>query len=103
MQIEFLWFDGCPHHERARALLREVLTERGIEAEIEEIDAGDPDTAERVRFAGSPTIRIDGADVDPGYEDHGDYTVRCRLYLTSEGLRGTPEREWIESAIDAAA
>ena len=103
MRIELLWFDGCPNHERVRALLREVLAKRGVEAAIEEIDAGDPDIARRVRFAGSPTIRIDGVDVDPGYEDDGDYTVRCRLYVTSVGLRGTPEREWIESAVDLAA
>lgn len=45
-------------------------------------------TAASVRFPGSPTIRINGRDVDPGYVDSGDYTPRCRLYRTSDGLPG---------------
>lgn len=56
-----------------------------------------------VRFPGSPTIRIDGRDVDPTYVDPGDYTPRCRLYRTSEGLRGLPECRWIEDALRGPA
>ena len=102
MHIEFLWFDGCPNHQDARALLSEMLAERGIEARIEDINVADVETGERVKFPGSPTIRIDGVDVEPGYVDDGDYTPRCRLYRTSDGLRGVPERAWIERAIDSA-
>jgi len=36
--------------------------------------------AEQLRFPGSPTIRVDGRDVQPGFEDPADYTSRCRLY-----------------------
>ena len=49
---------------------------------------------------GSPTIRIDGVDVPPGFSDPGDYTPRCRVYWTNAGLRGVPERSWIEAALD---
>ena len=103
MQIEFLWFDDCPHHTAARALLSEVLAERGVEAEIDDINVPDLESGERVKFAGSPSIRINGTDIEPGYEDTGDYAPRCRVYPTSAGLRGVPEREWIEAAIEAAA
>ena len=103
MRIEFLWFDDCPNHKVARELLAELLEEHGIETEIEDVNVSDVETGERVKFAGSPTIRVDGVDVDPGYEDTGDYTPRCRLYQTRNGLRGVPEREWIESALDAAS
>ncbi len=102
MRIELLWFDGCPSHDDAGAMLREVLAERGAATEFESIDASDPAVAERLRFPGSPTIRVDGVDVEPNFEDPGDYTPRCRLYATAEGLRGVPERSWIEAAIDAA-
>lgn len=111
MNIEFLWFDDCPNHHDARALLHEVLSEmlaeRGIEASIEDINVTDIETGERVKFPGSPTIRIDGVDIEPDYVDDGDYTPRCRLYRTTDGLRGVPERAWIEwaieSTLDAAA
>ena len=103
MQIEFLWFDDCPNHTTARALLSEILAERSIEAKIDDINVPDLESGERVKFAGSPSIRIDGVDIEPGYEDTGDYAPRCRVYPTSAGLRGVPEREWVVAAIEAAA
>ena len=62
----------------------------------------DPTVAASHRFPGSPTIRVDGVDIDPGFVDPGDYTPRCRLYQTSEGLRGLPEPAWIEAALRSA-
>ncbi len=103
MQIEFLWFDDCPNHDDARALLDAVLEERGIDVPVESVNVPDLTTGERVLFPGSPTIRVNGVDVDPGYVDEGEYTPRCRVYATREGLRGVPERQWIEAAIDKAA
>ncbi|MEE8336737.1 MAG: hypothetical protein V3R95_01615 [Dehalococcoidia bacterium] len=102
MQIELLWFDDCPSHGLARELLSELMTERGIEAQIEAVNVADVAISERVRFPGSPTIRIDGVDVEPDYFDSGDYTPRCRLYVTAEGLRGVPQREWVADALDRA-
>lgn len=101
MKIELLWFEDCPNHEAARQLLREVLAERHIDTSITDIDASDPAVAQRVHFPGSPTIRIDGVDIAPGFTDPGDYTPRCRVYWTKVGLRGVPERSWIEAALDA--
>lgn len=103
VKIELLWFEECPNHEAARQLLHEILAERHIDAAITDIDASDPAVAQRVRFPGSPTIRVDGVDVAPGFSDPGDYTPRCRVYWTDAGLRGVPERSWIEAALDQAA
>ncbi len=102
IDIEFLWFDGCPNHVPARAMLIDVLRERGVDAPVRDIDASDAEVAERVRFPGSPTIRVNGVDVMPGYVDRGEYAPGCRVYHTATGLRGVPERTWIEAAIDAA-
>jgi len=96
--VEFLWFSDCPNRDQARALLRDVISEVGSTPELREIDATDPAAAAAHRFPGSPTIRVDGRDVDPTYVDPGDYTPRCRLYRTESGLRGLPERSWIETA-----
>jgi hypothetical protein len=102
MKVEFLWFDDCPNHQAVLEMLEAVLRDRGTSADIEKINATDPEVARRYRFPGSPTIRIDGRDIEPEFADPGDYTPRCRLYLTSSGLGGTPERRWLEEAIDLA-
>jgi len=100
-RIELLWFDGCPNHEAARTLLRDVVAELAPGTPIVDIDATEVAVAQAHRFPGSPTIRIDGRDVDPAYVDPGEYTPRCRVYWTDDGLRGTPERRWIEEALRA--
>lgn len=83
-------------------LLDELIAEIAPGTAVQEIDATDPAVARRHRFPGSPTIRIDGRDVDPSYRDPGDYTPRCRLYRTADGLRGLPERAWVELALRAS-
>lgn len=102
MRVELLWFQGCPNHLDAEAMLREVMAEEGVEVPIARIDVEDEATGIEVCFPGSPTIRIDGRDVEPGWEPCAECTPRCRLYLTGEGLRGLPERQWITTALRAA-
>ncbi len=98
-KVEILRFQDCTNHPAARHLLEYVIAEVAPGTPIEDVDATDPAVAKRLRFPGSPTIRIDGVDVDPTYVDPGDYTPRCRLYRTNAGLRGLPERRWIEDAL----
>lgn len=102
LTVESLWFDDCPNHEEALCLLRQVLDDKGMSVPIARINATDPEVAARIRFPGSPTIRVDGQDVEPGFVDPGDYTPRCRLYPTSSGLKGGPEAGWVEEALDRA-
>ena len=97
--VEFLWFADCPNHVKARSLLDEVLAARAPGTVVTDIDATDPAVAAAHRFPGSPTIRVDGRDVDPAFTDPGDYTPRCRLFRTECGLVGVPERRWIEDAL----
>lgn len=97
--VELLWFSDCPNYADARRMLAEVIADVAAGTPITEIDATDPALAAQLRFPGSPTIRIDGRDVEPGYADPGNHTPRCRLYRTASGLRGLPERSWIEVAL----
>jgi hypothetical protein len=100
MTIELLWFDDCPNHRKTRQLLEEVLAQRHIEERIVDVNLTDPEVAKQYRFPGSPTIRVDGRDIEPDFADAGDYTPRCRLYLTARGLVGVPDRRWIETALE---
>ena len=102
MKIEFLWLDDCPNYGAARSLLLSVLHERGIDASIKDMDASDPNEANRLRFPGSRTIRIDGQDIELGFVDPEEYTPRCRICFTSTGMTGVPERSWVKQALAAA-
>ncbi len=101
MNIEVLWFEGCPGHEAAVAILNEAIAATGARATVTEVLVPDQAIARQQRFPGSPTIRVNGRDIQPGYEDDGDYGLRCRMYQTSTGYRGVPEREWIVQALTA--
>ena len=102
MTIELLWFQDCPNHHAAETMLNEILREFGVKEVIERVEVPDAEVGKRLTFPGSPTIRINGLDVEPGWQACDDCTPRCRLYLTSEGLRGLPEKGWIWQGIETA-
>ncbi len=103
MRIELFWFDDCPNHEAAEVMLREVMAEEHIDGPIVRVEVSDEATGTLVCFPGSPTIRIAGRDVEPGWKPCEDCFPRCRLYATGDGLRGLPQRNWITTAIRQAS
>jgi len=62
--VEVLYFQGCPNHERLIERLPHLLEDEGLSAEIVLREIVDDDQARRERFLGSPTIRVDGRDID---------------------------------------
>ena len=103
MKVEVLFFDGCPNHEALLPHLRELLNAGGAEdTAIALVRVEDTDTAEAERFLGSPTVRIDGRDVEPGADARTDFGLKCRLFATPEGLRGMPADEWVLRALERA-
>lgn len=99
MLVELLWFSDCPNHEAAERLVRERLAVLGTDAVIERVQIEDEEHGTAVCFPGSPTIRVDGIDVEPGWVPYEDCTPRCRLYATASGLRGLPEVDWVDRAL----
>jgi hypothetical protein len=99
VRIDFLFWRECPSHPEARALLREVMKERGVEAEVVEREVLTQDEAEELAFPGSPTIRVDGRDVDPsGVGGHPALT--CRIYHLPDGrVSPVPSRKQLEEAV----
>jgi hypothetical protein len=102
VRVELLYFDGCPNHEALLPRLRSLLDHADVPDQISLHRVESPAAAERERFLGSPTVRIDGRDVDPGAELRADYGLKCRLYATPEGLRGVPPDAWILAALTSA-
>ncbi len=94
-----LYFDGCPNHEALLESLREAVRSSGVDADIELVRVEDDAAAERERFLGSPTVRVDGEDIEPGAGARADFGLKCRLFATPGGLRGVPPDEWILAAL----
>jgi hypothetical protein len=99
MRIEVLHWEGCPSTPEALELLERVLAERGVEEPIELREVKTEGEAEELRFPGSPTIRIDGLDVDPvGAEARP--SLACRIYHLPDGrVSPVPSREQLEEAL----
>jgi hypothetical protein len=100
MKIELLYFDGCPTYETAAKTLRAVLAEEGVEDEVALLAVNSDEEAQRMRFPGSPTIRVDGRDLFPAPERE-DLRPGCRIYATPEGLQGSPTTGMLREALTA--
>lgn len=99
MRIEFLFWEGCPSHPEALADLERLLAERSIDAVIEQREVHTEEEAVALRFPGSPTIRVDGRDVDPDGAD-GRPSLSCRIYLLPDGRPSpVPSRHQLEEAL----
>jgi hypothetical protein len=98
MKVEVLYFEGCPAYRTAENVLWEVLAEEGIEDEVELVAVNTDEEAGRLRFPGSPTIRVDGRDLFTIPEREG-WRLGCRVYATPEGLRGSPAKGMIRKAL----
>lgn len=97
--VEILSFEGCPNRERACALVERVAGELSIDAEIRLVDVTDVDTALRLEFLGSPTVRVEGRDVEPHAEGRRDFALSCRIYQTARGIGGLPDEAWVRAAL----
>lgn len=97
MKIDVLYFDGCPNHHPTMDLVRDIVQNLGLNAAIREVRVHDTDEALRLRFFGSPTVHVNGEDVDPAVRGRVDYSFSCRMY----GRSGLPPRSLIEQAVRA--
>ena len=80
-------------------LAREVIDALGLKAQVREVPVETTQEAERHRFLGSPSVRINGRDIEPGADGDTDFTIGCRMY----GITGIPPRELFIAALEAAA
>jgi hypothetical protein len=101
-QVELLFWEGCPSHPQALADLREAMDELGLDSDA--IEVRHVDTDERAGaegFVGSPTIRIDGVDIQhPGDEPTA---LTCRIYHRRDGrISAVPDPADVRDALHTA-
>jgi hypothetical protein len=101
MRVELLFWDGCPSHAKALAELRAEMAEMALDPSgviVREVKT--QAEAESERFVGSPTIRIDGIDVQPPGEEPVGLT--CRIYRRRDGrISPTPDAADVRDALRA--
>jgi hypothetical protein len=98
VRIEVLAREDCPNRDMALIVVERVVEEIGVPAEIEVVDVADDEDAAELRVLGSPTVLVDGRDVDPE-PLYDAFSADDRLYRTGRGPSGWPEPEWIRSAV----
>jgi len=98
MNVEILYFEGCPNHAPALEMVRCVLDREKIEAEVRLIEVTDEKVAETVRFIGSPSVRVDGVDIEPGREEDPPF-FGCRTYTLDGKTAGVPPEKWLVDAL----
>lgn len=102
-RVEILYFEDCPNHEQTRMLVERLARQLRIEPEIRLLEVADPDRAVELRFRGSPTVRVDGVDVEPGAEERRDFALACRIYRSEDRVAEQPDERWVRDALTEAA
>jgi hypothetical protein len=105
MRVELLYWDGDPHYMTARQRLVEVLTEDAFETPIQMVAVNSQEDAELLEFIGSPTIRMDGDDIQP--DSSAAVGLRLRTYPADDDLDGPrtepiPGKRLIRRAVERA-
>jgi len=99
MNIELLYVANCPNHAVALERLRAILSAASFQTHVSEVLVRDAAMAQSLKFPGSPTIRVNGQDVEPQIERAASFGLMCRLY--SDGS-GAPSQDSLRAAIEKA-
>ncbi len=99
-KIEFFFWEECPSHHQCYERLEDAMREEGIKAPIVRIEVTTDETARELEFLGSPTILIDGRDIDPQPGGEVYYGLTCRTYRHEDGrISPLPSKETIRRAL----
>jgi hypothetical protein len=104
LDVELLWWEGCPSTDRALEAVREALSDLGLEAvDVRMREVRDDRDAAETRFVGSPTILIDGVDLVPAAADE-QVGLSCRVYRRRDGrVSPIPDPDDLREALQIAA
>jgi hypothetical protein len=99
MRVEIFYFVGCPAWPQAMTNVRQALASEELAASVHGIVVTSPADAVAKRFIGSPTIRIDGMDVEGPEAEAQGYGFGCRVYASSGGASRYPSVEQVRLAL----
>lgn len=99
MKVEILTFSGCPTANITADLVLRLCGELGIKDPISFVAIEDEESAREVHFLGSPSVRINGIDVEEARQADQNYGLACRLYSGKQGISGFPPDEQVRAAL----
>ncbi len=101
MEVEFLFCAECPSHEAALDRLKKVLSEAGWRGTVRVTRISSLEQAHERNFPGSPTILIDGEDIDSEGRTGETPGLGCRIYRLEDGrISPLPSKRMIRAALD---
>jgi len=100
MKVEVLYFEGCPNHLPTVERVREALRSEDQPIEIREIEVRTQAEAESLAFLGSPSVRVNGVDIEPEARNLKSYGLSCRTYIDGAVRSGVPSNILIRHAVD---
>lgn len=99
MKIEVLYIADCPNHRTAVERVQGVLRAAGIDNTVTEVEILNTIEAEKWKFIGSPTVRINGVDIEPEARTVRHFGLGCRSYAENGHRSGAPSAELIWRAL----
>ncbi|MGZ4904500.1 MAG: DF family (seleno)protein [Halobacteriota archaeon] len=99
LSIDLLYYEDCPHYKEAEKALKEVLDEENVDAEVHMVRVEYGAQADIHGFIGSPTIRINGQDLEPEVNSEATYQGHCRIYMHKDQPFESPPKEMIRAAL----
>ncbi len=102
VQIDILGFEGCPNVALAQELVEAVVHSEGIEARVNYIEVDSIEKAERLRFLGSPTVQVNGTDIEASRQGDEQFSYSCRVYRVEDKATGVPPESLVREAIRSA-
>lgn len=99
MKIDILYFSDCPNHRAAFERVHEALRAERLSAAVSEVEVTGADAAQRIKFLGSPSIRVDGLDIEPEARSATQFGLTCRTYADGCRRSGLPALELIRAAL----
>jgi len=96
--VEVLFFEGCPHAELAMSRAREAAAAASVRVEVQAVRIDTEEAAIEKRFLGSPSVRVNGEDVERSARDRPDFALQCRVYE----IEGAPPTRLIAEMLGAA-
>ena len=102
MKITLMLTENCAHHDESRALVDEAIAETGVDAEVEVVTVRTDEEARAARILGSPTIRVDGRDIEYPENEPEETQPGCRYYNSPAGWQPLPPRGLLVRAIENA-
>jgi len=101
LKISFLYSEDCPSHHEALNRLRKIIDQEGVAAKIEIVKVKNNQEAVTLHLRGSPTILMDGVDIDPNSTEQ--FGLGCRVYRLEDGrISPLPSESMIRKALRGA-